>query len=83
MLVRPPPERRRGLPKSEDTRKAANARQARWRRRAEAGRMVERVEVNARHIDLLVRTHWLAEADAGDRTAINRALQAMLDDAAR
>jgi hypothetical protein len=78
MLHRPPDRRRR----------AANARQQRWRRRAEACRIVVAVEVDERVLELLMApgpqgTGWLAERDAADRAAIGRALQRMLDEAAR
>jgi hypothetical protein len=60
-------------PRSDRRRRAASARQARSR----AGRVTGRSASRSKS------TRRLREADAGDRAAIGRALQAMLGDAAR
>jgi hypothetical protein len=41
------------------------------------------VEVNAAVLDLLVRTRWLGEREAGERVAIGRAIGRLLADAAK
>jgi hypothetical protein len=89
MLQRPPKPKERSdqdatsgiLKKAE--RAAANARQARWRRRARNGTMPVTVEVDARIIGLLVETKWMSEQEAADRQKIAAAIERMLADAAR
>jgi hypothetical protein len=59
-------------------------RNSRHRQRCRAGRMVPLdFDVNREVIDMLVRTRWLADRDAGDRHAIGRALRRMLESAAK
>jgi hypothetical protein len=41
------------------------------------------VEVNGEFLDMLVRLHWLRDAEAGDKRMVGRAIAAMLEDAAR
>jgi hypothetical protein len=65
-------------------RRARRAAQARRRRRRQReGKLVAMVELDGTVLDMLVRLHWLAEVDAGDRPAIERAISAMLACAAR
>ena len=47
------------------------------------GRAVALVEYDGPVIDLLIKTRWLQEGEAGDRSAVGRAIGAMLADAAR
>jgi hypothetical protein len=39
----------------------------RWRRRVHDGKAIYSVEADAAVIDMLIRMHWVAEADAADR----------------
>jgi hypothetical protein len=66
-----------------DRRRAASARQRRYRRRACAGRIMVKIEVNAAVVELLIKTQWLTESDADDRAAIGSALERMLAYSAR
>jgi hypothetical protein len=95
MLDRPPPKARRsstatslpiagkdGIPERKRDRKRLAMR--RYRAREREGKIVVPIEVDAAIIDLLViKTEWLRDRDAADRAAIQRALQLMIDDAAR
>jgi hypothetical protein len=54
------------------------ARQARYMRRARAGRACVSVEIGADELDALVALGWLAEAQAADRVAVGRAIAAAL-----
>lgn len=74
MLNRPPTDRRRLA--------AATARQRRYRRRLRDGVMPIQIDITADTVDMLVVLRWLAERDVGDKTAIARAVEAMLADAA-
>jgi hypothetical protein len=58
-------------------------RHKRFRRRQKAGVAVALVEFDGAVIDFLVKTHWLADAEASDRSIVARAITAMLADAAR
>jgi hypothetical protein len=78
MLQRAP-----GADRRDRRRHAASERTARWRSRAEAGKVVVGVEVGADVVDWLIRVQWLAERDAADRGAIGEAITAMLQDATR
>jgi hypothetical protein len=71
------------LERRRDRRRAATARQRRHRARTRTGKIVISVEVDADLLNLLIRTKWLSESAAADRTAIAKALAAMLTDAAR
>src|SRR5262245_52309715 len=57
----------------------ASIRKARWRERQRRGVIVAAVEVSAVGLELLIATHWLAEADAADPVAIGRAISALLE----
>lgn len=57
---------------------AARDRQRRFRARQRSGVMPIVVEIDAAIINLLIMAEWLAEADAGDKAAIARALERML-----
>jgi hypothetical protein len=72
MLERLPAERRR----------AATARQRRYRARLKSGTMPVTVEIDATIVNMLIATEWLAERDAGDRLKIAAALTAMIADTA-
>jgi hypothetical protein len=70
MLQRPP--------KADRKRRAASARTRRHRRRLRDGKVNIRIDVDADIVDLLIRTQCLREADAADRAAIGRAIEALL-----
>jgi hypothetical protein len=55
-------------------------RQAAYRRRQRAGKILVGVEVDAAVVDMLVAMHWLREGDAGDRSKIGAAISHMLAD---
>lgn len=55
----------------------------RYRRRRDDGRACYTVELGAEELSFLIRTQWLAEAEAGDKHAVGRAIGAMVADAAR
>jgi len=52
---------------------------ARWR----AGIAVAAVEFDGPVLDMLVRLHWLLEAEVTDRDAVGHAISRMITDAAR
>jgi hypothetical protein len=58
-------------------------RHRRFRARRRAGRAIYAVELGGEELDLLIRTGWLLESEACDRTAVGAALTRMLTDAAR
>ena len=58
-------------------------RHARHRARRRDGRAVALVESDGPVLDLWIKTRWLQEGEAGDRSAVGRAIGAMLADAAR
>jgi hypothetical protein len=58
-------------------------RQARYRGRLRAGRILAPVEVDAAVVDFLVRLHWLREGDAASRAQIGAAVGAMLREASK
>jgi hypothetical protein len=61
---------------------ARSARQVRWRQRVRDGVAVYAVEIDARVLDMLVRSNWLSDGDSSDREAVGRALTAFLRDCA-
>jgi hypothetical protein len=62
---------------------ARAARQRQYRARLRDGRMTARVEIDGAVVAMLCRLHWLDPSATGDRGAIDRALAAMLRDAAQ
>jgi hypothetical protein len=73
VLVRPRPAAER---------RAATARQRRYRARLKSGTMPITIEIDAAIVTMLVESNWLAERDAGDRLKIAAALTAMIADTA-
>jgi hypothetical protein len=65
------------------TAKAAALRQKRHRRLVRDGLAVAPVCYSADVVEMLVRLHWLREADAGDRRKIGDAITRMLADTAK
>jgi hypothetical protein len=61
---------------------AASARTRRCRCRQRDGKAVALIEYDHRVVDLLVKLHWLEEAEAFDRRKIGQAITTMLADAA-
>jgi hypothetical protein len=59
------------------------AQQCRHRARERAGRACYQIELCGEVIDWLIRTRWLDQRQAGDRTEVGRAIEAMLQDAAK
>ena len=59
------------------------ARRRRYRQRQRDGRAVAPVEFDAAVVDFLVRTAWLPPDEISDRSAVGKAIAAMLQDAAR
>jgi hypothetical protein len=58
-------------------------RDKRYRRRVSEGKGVAMVEYSAGMLNLLIRTEWLRECDAGDARKVGEALAAMVEDATR
>jgi hypothetical protein len=83
MLDRPPRARDGGKRASNLRSGRRASAQRRYRQRQRDGRAVYRVEVDGEVVALLIRTRWLAEADAGDKQAVGRAISAMISDAAK
>ena len=59
-------------------RRAASARQARYRRRLRDGLMPVTIEIDTAIINLLIETKWLAEPDVADRHRIEAAIEGLL-----
>jgi hypothetical protein len=81
MLQRPPSRPAARARRRQDGQRAERDR--RYRRRQRDGVMTVTVEVDGEIINLLVRLHWLVEAETGDRSKIGAALAAMAREAAR
>jgi hypothetical protein len=62
---------------------APRDRHYRFRARQKAGVAVAPVEFDAAVVDFLVRTAWLPPDEISDRSAVGKAIAAMLQDAAR
>jgi hypothetical protein len=58
-------------------------RDARYRARRDACRIVVPVEIGGEALDLLLSTRWLSEADSADAKKIGAAISAMLSASAR
>ena len=54
-----------------------------YRQRVRTGLRAAPVEYDADLLDFLIRTGWLADADAGDKHKIGTAISAVMRDAAR
>jgi hypothetical protein len=63
-------------------RRQASARTRRARRRAREGKAMAMFEYDARVLNFLIETRWLAESDAGDKAKIGEAVTRMVADAA-
>jgi hypothetical protein len=84
MLTRPTTNRRAARSRAVVDRKRLlnRARVARRAVRAAAGLAVYQVEIGGEVLDMLVRLGWLQDGEALDRQQVNRAISAMLADAA-
>lgn len=58
-------------------------RHRRFRQRRRDGLACYTITIGAAELEFLIRTHWLLDAEACDRSAVGRAIAAMLSDAAR
>jgi hypothetical protein len=63
--------------------KPATARQARYRARQRADRLVVSVELTLAVVGMLIDLQWLPPAQSEDRAAIAASITALLEDAAR
>jgi hypothetical protein len=72
-----------GAARHDRRRHAASERTAKWRARAEAGKVVVHVEIGADVLNWLIEVRWLTDRDAADRGKIGEAVAAMLADAAK
>jgi hypothetical protein len=59
------------------------ARDARRRQRLKSGKACYTIEADGELLDLLVRLHWISEAELLDKRAVERALGEMLAASAR
>jgi hypothetical protein len=58
-------------------------RRARHRQRARDGRRCYQVELGGEELEFLIRTQWLAEAEASDRLAVGSAVARLIAASAR
>jgi hypothetical protein len=65
-------------PTRADRRSARRARNKRYVERRRRGQLAITVVIDESVVDLLIRTKWISESAAGDRRALETALQLML-----
>jgi hypothetical protein len=58
-------------------------RHRRFRARRKAGKACYQLELGCEELEFLIRTGWLPDAEASDRSAVGSAIARMLADAAR
>jgi hypothetical protein len=79
MLHRPPARRR----PRQDQRERRRLAQREYRRRFDAGKWIEPVEIDADVIEMLIATGWLKQTEREDHKRIGVAISAMMAEAAK